>query len=330
MFSLNAKAIAESGRDYYGNSWPFYFWHLGSFWATPVIVYLDAIFLKFLPFSEVTIRLGSIFVALLSTGLTMYLAQKLFKNKPLTLMAGFLMATTPALFINSRLLLDNIYPIPFVLIWLVFMYRYIETKKTFNLLISGLALGVGIHSYHAAKIMMPAYFLLTCFIFFPELKKDLKSLGLLILGFIIPILFFIPWLRAHPDTIQNQVKYISAVDNSFANRDFVTRILEFGGNFISYFDPRALFVEGDKTLIHSTGKIGVFLFPVVFPLVFGIFYLLKEKNRFSKLILFSLLLFPIAPSLVNDTQRISRALVVIPFGVIVSVYGLRFLLNQKD
>lgn len=336
MFSLNAKSIAEGATDYYGNKLPFYFWHLNSFWATPVIVYLDSIFLKFLPLSEATIRTGSVFVALLSVGLIMLLTQKLFKRKLLTLLAGFFTATTPALFINSRLLLDNVYPIPFVLLWLIFLYRYLKTKNSLSFFISGLALGVGFHAYHAAKIMMPVYLVLTCLAFIPELKKRFKELGLFILGFAIPIVIFLPWLRAHPDTLLNQVNYIGSLDRTVEVQKGLLgvfnfkRLGDFTSNYLTYFSPKILFISGDRSLIHSTGKVGAFLFPVVFLLVFGILEALRSKDKFSKLLLLGFLTYPIGPALVNDPERISRGFVVIPFAILLSIYGIKFLISQRD
>ena len=165
MFALNALGIAETGADYYGNKWPFYFWHLGSFWATPIIVYLTAVFLKFLPFSEATIRLSSAFLGTLNVALLMYLTHLIFRKNLLTLLAGILIAFTPVHFIHSRLLLDNLYTVPFVLLWLIFLKRE-------NYFLAGLSLGVGFHSYHAAKIVMPLYFLLS--VIYVYFVKQLK------------------------------------------------------------------------------------------------------------------------------------------------------------
>lgn len=336
MFSLNAKSIAEAGVDYYGNKSPFYFWHLDSFWATPIVVYLDSIFLKFLPFSEATIRVGSVFIALLSVGLTMILTQKLFKRKLLTLLSGFLIATTPALFINSRLLLDNVYPIPFVLFWLIFFYQYLKTKNFLTIILSGISLGVGFHAYHAAKIMMPIYLILTCLTFLPDLKKNIKAMGLFALGFAIPIIIFLPWLRIHPDTLLNQVSYIGSLDKTVdVQRGLLgvfnfRRLGDFASNYLTYFSPKILFISGDRSLIHSTGKVGAFLFPIVFLLVFGALDVLRSKDKFSKLILLGFLTYPMGPSLVNDPERISRGFVVIPFAILLSIYGIKFLVSQRD
>lgn len=183
---------------------------------------------------------------------------------------------------------------------------------------------------------MPVYLALTLVLFLKELKKDLKGLGLLILGFMIPILIFLPWLRAHPDTLLNQVSYIGGLDKTVeVERGLlgvfnIKRLGGFASNYLTYFSPKILFVTGDRSMVHSTGKVGAFLFPVVFLLVFGALDILRSKDKFAKLLLFGFLTYPIAPALVNDPERISRGFVVIPFAILLSIYGIRFLFSQKD
>ena len=296
MFALNAKNITPS----------FYFWHLDNFWATPIAVYWSSLFLRFLPFNEAWIRFPTALLAIINIGLMMYLVNFLFRKKYLAILSGILLATTPAFFVNSRLFLDNIYPVTFVVLWLIFLFK----SKSF---LAGLALGFGIHSYHAAKIFMPLYLILSSW---------KKSKLLLILGFLIPIILFIPWLKAHPDTLTNQVSYVSSIDKQIGTN--------FVRNYLSYFDSAILFTTGDKTLIHSTGRTGVFLFPLVFLLVFGALCAVRQKDYFSELVLIGFLTYPLAPALINDPGRISRALVVIPFGILLSIYGVKFMYESKE
>lgn len=336
-FSLNAYSISKTLQDQDGRFLPFYFWHLSSFWATPVIVYLTSIFLKFLSLSESYIRLPSVFVGVSSIALIMILVQKIFRNKNLSLLSGFLALITPVLFIHSRLLLDNLYTVPFTLLWLVFLKDFLDKKKLFPLFVSGLSLGIGIHSYHAAKIMMPIYFLATTAFIWPDVQNRLKNFGVYLLGFLIPILLFIPWLKAYPDTLLNQVTYIGSIDSSVQVQKGLLgvfnskRIKSFLSSYPKYLSPEILFFTGDRSLIHSTRKTGAFLFPVVFLLAFGILAVLFiNKDKFARLILFGLLTYPIAPALVNDPQRISRGLVAIPFVILLCTYGFRYLFSIKE
>lgn len=319
MFGLNARSISLTGNDFYGNKLPFYFWHLDNFWATPIVVYWSAVFLKFLPLTEFAIRIPTVVLGLISAFTFFFLVQIIFNNKKLSLLGSLLIMAAPAFYINSRLLLDNIYPVFFVILWLLLL----NNKKYFW---TGIVLGLGIHSYHASKIYFPLYFLATLIYINVADRFNFKKNLLLVFGFLVPIFIFLPWLKVHPDTLLNQVSYVSSIDSSFSRFN----ILGITTRYLSYFDPRALFFEGDKTLVHSTGRFGVFLFPVSMFLVFGILDVLRNKDAMSKMVLFGFLSYPIAPSLINDPQRISRALIVIPFGVLLSIYGIRFLFKQKD
>ena len=315
MFALNAKSIADNGRDFYGNKLPFYFWHLDNFWATPLLVYWSSLFLKFLPFSEAGVRFPSAFLGFINVGLMMYLAHLVFKKKYLTLMSGVLLLATPAFFINSRLMLDNIYPVFFVLMWLIFLSRK-------NYFLAGLMLGLGFHSYHAGKIYFPLYFIGTLIFGYIFKWLDFKKSLLILIGFSIPLIVFIPWLVRHPDTLSNQVSYATSIDKNLGSNLIV--------NYISYFDPAILFSTGDRTLIHSTGRVGLFLFPLFFFLILGVIYAVKEKNLLAKLSLFGLFIYPLAPSIISDPGRISRALVIIPFAVLFALYGIKFMVESRE
>lgn len=339
MFGLNAYSIAKLGKDFYGNPYPFYFWHLGGFWATPIIVYTTSLILKIMPFSEAVIRISSALVGLISILLMALVAKKIFKDSLYAIASLIVGGTVPVLFINSRLLLDNVWPIPFVLFWLLLL-KLFDTKKKGGLLLlflSGLSLGIGLHSYHAAKLMMPIYFIATVGYLSAIKRAKAVNLLLLSLGFLIPIVLFIPWLKIHPDTLLNQVSYIGGIDKSINISNGIwgvfnpSRLTSFISNYLTYFSPKILFIEGDRSLIHSTGRVGAFSYGVALLLIFGILEIIsKKKEWISKIILFGFLTYPAAPSIVNDPQRISRGLVVIPFVVLLSLYGIKFLSTRKE
>ena len=115
-FSRNAYSIARTGKDITGKTLPLYFWHLDSFWAKPVIEYITAGFFLFLPLNEVTTRLPSVFVGLLSIYLIMVLVYEIFKEKRFSLLAGLVAATTPFIFVQSRILIEYIFTILFVIL----------------------------------------------------------------------------------------------------------------------------------------------------------------------------------------------------------------------
>lgn len=333
---LNALSIARTLKDTNGRLLPWYFQHLHSFWLPPLVVYPASIFLKSLPVSEFSFRISTAIIGLINVFLLGYLVFLLTKSKKLAITGSLILALTPAHFIHSRLLLGNIYPISYVLLWFIFIKKYFDKNNLKHLFLSSLFLGIGIHSYHASKIFMPLYFGIT--IVLSLIKKKINKKGVLIalFGFLIPIVFFLPWFKKYPEAFFSQVKYIATKDQTINAKDGYLSVIDpkrfkdIGLNYISYFSPQILFTKGDASLIHSTHKTGVFLFPMLFLIAFGILEAIKTKDFTLKLVLFGSLLYPAAPAIINEPSRISRGLVVIPFGVLLATYGVKFMLNSKE
>lgn len=348
-FSSNAYSVAKSGLDENGRFFPLYFWHLGVMWATPYIVYLTALVLKFLPLSEFAIRLPSVLVGVANVILIYLLAEKIFKSKKWAFIAGLLLATTPIHFIQSRILLDNNFIIPFVLFWLLCLVYFWETKKPLFVGLTGLILGLGFYSYHAGRILMPFYVLTTFLFLFPEIKRNFKLLILLLIGFSLPLLPLIPWTRQYPDTLfLDQARYVGIVDRNggqvsagiaslFSSVSLSHRL----DVFISYFNPVFLFLLGDASLIHSTSlhhplglassviRAGVFLLPLAIFIPLGIHSAVKKKDRLAWLLIFGFFSAPISGALAGDHWRYSRILIILPFAILLAVYGIKFMLSQK-
>lgn len=206
-FSLNAYSIAKTGFDENGRFLPLYFWHLGVMWATPIIVYLTALFLTILPLSEITIRLPSVMIGILNIVLIYFLAKRIFDSEKLGLLAAFFLALTPVHFIQSRILLDNLFPVPFVLGWMLLLYLFVSKRNLWFLFLATLLLGIGIHSYHASKVMMPIYLIITFLVILFKFKGNKSIILIPLIAFILPLLPIIPWLSKYPDTLTDQVRY---------------------------------------------------------------------------------------------------------------------------
>lgn len=332
-FALNAYSIAQSGIDENGRFLPFYFWHLDLMWSTPVIVYLTAVFLKFFPLSEGIIRLPSVLVGLINITLVYLISKEIFKTKQLSLITTLFLVLNPTHFIHSRFLLDNLYILPFALGWLYFLILFLKKKKTKFLIYSSLCLGFGVHSYHAAKITMPLYFLATILVIFTVKSNFKRNLFTSLIFFILPLLPFIWWLPKYPDTLTDQVKYVGLYNTNLSPLQGLISVLTPEGImnrvavYLDYFNPKFLFLTGDSSLIHSTQRIGIFLYPFILLLPLGVYYALKQKDKVSKLIIYGFLTAPIAPSFVLNPDRVSKELVILPFACLLSGYGLSMLIR---
>lgn len=334
-FSLNAYSIARGGFDENGRFLPLYFWHSGVMWATPIIVYLTALFLTILPLSEITIRLPAVVIGLLDIILIFFLAKKLFQSEKYGLLAATLLALTPVHFIQSRILLDNIFPVPFVLGWVILLYLFFSKRNLWFLFFSGILLGLGIHSYHASKVIMPIYILFTFWLILFRYKGKKRIILIPAVGFILLLLPLVSWLSQYPDTLTDQVRYTGLYDtklNAFQGLITLLTPEKLGQMFLvylKYFDPVFLFLKGDSSLIHSTGIVGVFLLSYVFLIPIGIYQALKNKSWFNLLLLVGFFTAPLAAALVMHEYRASKELFILPFATLLATLGVKVLLSSN-
>jgi len=335
-FSMNAYSIAKTGFDENGRFMPFYFWHLGLMWSTPIIVYLTSLILLVAPISEFTVRLSSVIVGLINISLIFGIALKIFKNKYWASLSAILMMLTPVHIIHSRVLLDNLYTVPFISGWFLLLLKFKESQKNYLIFLSTLLLGIGLHSYHAAKIIMPIFFVATIILLLKQINMQKKMLIPIFSGFIIPIIPLIFWLQKFPDTLTDQVKYVGLYNPKLSpfqglltllNPETIINRLEI---YVSYFSLDFLFFKGDSSLIHSTHTAGVFLLPFIILIPLGIYYSIKNRSWINYLILFGFFSAPFAASFVGNQFRISKSLTIIPFGVLLAVTSLKKIYENKN
>src|SRR4026209_1203224 len=160
--ALQAHAIATTGHDLSGRLLPLYFtepeFPPG---RDPAMIYVTALGLTVLPFTEAGARTPTAMVAVLDLVLLCSAARAIFQSNGAALLAPAMLALLPVHFIRGRLLLSPLYSIPFVLGWLWALAKFTEhpTARRFVAACAGLALGI--YSYLAAVVMMPLYLVMT-------------------------------------------------------------------------------------------------------------------------------------------------------------------------
>ena len=272
IISVDAHSIATTGRDVHGVSMPLFFKvqmrgekRMG--WFMPVIFYAIAAVLKVMPLSEVSARLPTVLVGLADIVLIFFVARTMFRSQSLALIAAAMLALTPAHFILSRYALDYLYPVPFLLAWLLCLLAYLERGRTRTLFAATFILGVGFYSYIAAVLMTPVYLIFTSGILFYA-RKPLREYAIAAAGFAVPLLPFVLWYAAHPtafaDTVGRYAVYdTSSMDALQGLRSFLSynSLESRAAVYWSFLNPSFLFFTGDLQMPFSTRAVGVFLYP---------------------------------------------------------------------
>jgi 4-amino-4-deoxy-L-arabinose transferase-like glycosyltransferase len=331
-FALQAHAIATTGRDVNGIFMPLFFGEAGfSAGRDPVSIYLTALFLKFLPFSESSIRLPSAVVGVLDVVLMFLLAWRIFNRLLLAAVAAVLLALTPAHFIYSRFALDVQYPLPFLMVWLLCLAAYLERRRLRTLFAGMLALGLGAYSYLAFLVMTPVYVLLTAVTLRRERSARAAGGGAARgSGALLPL---VVWQVRQPTRYADLVGAYGLYDrdlNPLSGEHGLFGAFSLSARmdvFWNFFNPSFLFFSGDSSVANSTRLVGIFLLPVAILLPFGIYQMLAvRRTPFNTLLLWGFVTAPFAAALLAEIA-IRRAMVMLPFAVLIATFGLQFLLS---
>jgi 4-amino-4-deoxy-L-arabinose transferase-like glycosyltransferase len=342
-FATEAASIASSGRNVDGERLPLFFHMPDSIaandgstrWYQPVLFYLIALVLTVLPLSEASVRLPTAFIGMLDVLLMFVVARRLFRSSWYGAAAAGLLVLAPAHLIFSRQALDYICLLPFVLGWLVCLMTYVDTGDVRVSLAGGLLLGIGFYSYIAAWILMPACLLLTWVVQAGMRPRAWRAALWSTVGFAVPLLALAPWLWTHPDMVRDtvgryqvyDVRRLSALQGV---KDFLNynNIQERISVYWDYFNPAYLFFAGGSNLTTATRRAGVFLVPMAVFLVVGLYDLWQRRREpISLVLLAGLAMSPLPATLVDERYAVQRALLVLPFGVLIGVFGIARLLR---
>jgi len=300
----NAILISRNMTDENNNFLPLFVFAKGSDWKQPVSVYTTALVFKLFGSSFWTLRATSILFVITSIAVLYFLAKEMFDMK-FFIISFLILLTTPIIMIQSHLALENIAVLPFILFWLLIVAKYEKVKKPIQLFLGGVALGAGIYSYLGMRLIVPVLSLLTLIYF----RKNLKACGHFLLG---AIPFFILLYVAN-------FYYPGAVVGHYSGG--APSINDFLFRYLSTFDLSFLFLKGDATAYHSTGKAGMFLISTFPIFLIGVWKILQTKKPFEILVLFSFFFAPLLFGFVPDIYRASRLLALVPFYTIISTIG---------
>lgn len=317
----NAKLISMTGYDQTGRFLPIFISNPeGRDWKQPITVYSVALIYKIFGSSYFGLRVVSIIYVLVSSVLLALLLRNILGIKAVFL--GLLIfITTPIIMIQAHLALENVAPLPFIILWLFFLNKYQTNKyRLRHLVLSGIFLGISTYSYYGMRLIVPSLTLMTvAYILFLG-KKRRSSVLKDIAGFLVPIIVIFILTLMIKDQYPGAVFGNNRPGNLSSYQDFFLP-------YLANFDPSFLYVTGDITPYHSTGKHGVFLLITLPIFIAGLFQIIRSKNSFLLFIILLFFLSPLLYGLVSSLHRGSRLLALLPFYTIISTVGLSYLIE---
>jgi 4-amino-4-deoxy-L-arabinose transferase-like glycosyltransferase len=254
------------------------------------------------------------------------MAKSLF-DKQVALFSSFFLAISPWHVHLSRVATEGL--MPFLFFTTTGVYLFAKSKQKVKLLpLSFLFLAIGSYSYFSARIFIPIFLLILVILYRRFLTKNKKIVLLSFTVFIIislPLIFhmfFGPGLtRWHQVSI-------------FINKDFLGGVTQMPANYLLYFSPQFLFSGGDagfpgqfikRHSILGIGELYWFQLPLI---IIAVLSSLIVRKKEGKLLLFWLLLYPLAGTITKETtpQATRSVIGVIPFQIL-SAIGTLWLLG---
>jgi 4-amino-4-deoxy-L-arabinose transferase-like glycosyltransferase len=329
-FAVQAHAIATTGRDMAGTRTPLFFYNFDplipnqatNVWWQPFLIYLTAAVMRVTAISEWSTRAPVVGLALLDILLIAAVAREMFGSRWHGVLAAFLLALAPAHFLFGRQEMDYFCPLPFALAWLWCLVRYLRTERTWLAVAAGGVLGLGLYSYIASWMVMPFYLVLTALVFL--VIGTPRAIPWLAAGFTAPLLLMIPWTVSHPSMMRELLQGYGVTAQA--------RLAERVRLYWDYFNPSFLFFSGGSEWMWATRRAGVFAMACAVLLPCGLWHLCRRRLSVAGAIAVIGFFFAPVPIIIAlpeaPAYATARDLLVLPFGILVSVAGVEWLVRE--
>lgn len=336
---ISAYSILKTGSDEWGDFLPLNPRGFGDY-KPPVLMYLMVPAIALFGLNEFALRLPSAIAGILLVLVTFFLVKELFNKQSLALLAALFMAVAPWHIYYSRLAWESNIGLLFFIsgIWL-----FLKALKFGRYLgLSALSFGIAGLSYHSYKLLVPLIVIALLVIFLNQIKRINKA-SLFIAASIVLIftvilgygfLFSGASRRASDQSIIKEenlstLRKIQTEDglpqplNRIVHNKFIYLSSEVVDNYIAYFSLAFIFGphRSDSSILNfpSLGLLYIWQLPL---LLFGLWYLLRNRNKSSAVLFSWILLAPIPAALTQDYMHAGRAQSLFPALTITSAIGL--------
>lgn len=340
-----AYSLLKTGRDEYGRLFPLSFQSFGD-WKLPFYIYTTVPFVSVLGLSELAVRLPSALFGIATVGLTFFLVRQLFNNQTLSFLTMFLLAISPWHIHLSRVESESNTAVFFITL-AVFLFLKSIKGRPWLIILSSLAFALTYYIY-VGNYIFTTLLLFGILIFYrseiPRTKLTYTAVFLFIIffGFIASQTVFSAnktklsgsGIFGDPAVVHAKIEIPrnehpeqkSILIKIFHNRP-IFGIEKFIQNYFNSFSSQFLFIRGGENKAHNISNFGnMYLIEAPF-LFLGIVWLLTiKKTRGYKLLIWWVLIAPVAASLTKDAPHTNRMFAIFPMLPLLTALGIQVFL----
>ena len=351
-------SLLMTGKDQWGKSWPLILRSFGDF-KLPAYSYLAIPSVYLFGLNELGVRLPAAIMGSLAVLATFLMVLALGKRKDLALLSALFLATSPWHISLSRGAFEANLSSLFLPLAIWSFIKGVDKPKW--MLLSVLFFGINLFTYHSARYVSPLIFLALTLNFRKEIREQLgtgsiKTLikkfklatvaALLIIGLVSQSMFAGAAKRGLDITIFNPTDHwkqladtryeaiLSGVSENLARLYYNKPLYifkTFTNNYLSYFSPSFLFVQGVSEWGYGmvSGRGVLYLFEIVLILVSLVSYFKNHGFNKMKFILIWILVAPLPAALTKGSGMSgTRAAVMMPAIEVISAWGAIYMFER--
>ncbi|MFH1788617.1 MAG: glycosyltransferase family 39 protein [Candidatus Altiarchaeota archaeon] len=303
----DAYSILETGRDRYGVLFPLFTRSFGDYDDT-LYRFITAPFTGVFGLNEFAVRLPAAIIGVLTVFVVYLLSKELF-DKKVAFLSAFLLAVNPWHVQFSRAGYGTIMWPFFFCIGLFFFEKSLRNQR--YLIYSASAFAITLNTYMAARVFIPLFVFGLTLMHWKRLKK-IKSSILIASAIIFSLIFlydFQHWMTPEGMSRTSQVLTTTVTVKTLVS------------NYLSYFTPEFLFLNGSPYLRYGLQGFGELHFFELITVLAGVALLFTEIKQKHMILILWLFLYPI-PAALTAGKHPGRSFVGAPLFAILSAYGL--------
>ena len=346
--AYNAYSILKTGKDEWGQVMPLHFKSFGEF-KLPAQIYASIPGIAIFGLNELGVRITPVVYGTLTVLLLYLLLEELYKRKTISLIGSFLLAVSPWHIQLTRASFESSFSLFWVTMGILFLVKGLKNRKW--LPISVLPFVISVYTYNSARIFTPLFLFVTAFIYRKYIWKVKE--WFLLAGFLFTILMIplIPFVlsgeasaRYKLVSITDDAGLVPRIEERRNNSKLplvLTKLIHnrytyntyyFSKNYLAHFSPNFLIFSGAGHKQHHVQGVGeLYWFQAPF-LIYGLYLLLRKKDKSLNILLPWLLITFIPVSMTNDSiPNALRTLIAVPVYQIFTAVGIYyFIRNTKN
>ena len=314
----NAWTIAHFGVDQYGNHVPLFFVDFGDY-KGPIATYLTVPFAWFWGTTLGAVRAPSALAGIAVALVAGALGYRLTRSRILAVIALLFTALQPWVFLQSHTTMEgNVLLMLCVMLacWFVAeatARQHAERWWT----AAGVAFGAAVYAYSLGRLLtllLAVAVVATCFRF--GRRAMLRFLFPIAIAYVV----LLAATLANPQVLFARAQVVSLFSDHPA---LLTAVGRFAGNYLSYFSPSFLVINGDGSLRQTTGIGGVIVAATLPLMIAGLVRLvIRRREPYSRFVVLGLLLSPVPAALTLVAPHALRGAGIFAFLVVLMIEGL--------